>query len=166
MKFQHIAAAALAALTLGAALPAAANDYDRGSERRGRGEITVRTHRGEISVDRDDRLFYRLTERPYRFRPGHTYVYTDRCNRGGCLVLEFRGRGRPVDRFFAPLMPTRIAYRDHGGRWDRDNRDWRGDDRDWRDGQGARRSEDRDWRDDDNRARRDDADRRLEGGRR
>ena len=115
MKLKHMAGALLAALTLGAALPAAADDYGRGFDHgdfHGRGVITVRTGYAQFTVDRSDRMFWRLTDRPYNFRPGLTYVYTDRCNRAGCDVLVFsRFQGRPVDRTFAP----RIGY-DHDWR--------------------------------------------------
>jgi hypothetical protein len=176
MKFKVLLGVIATAVTLGAALPAAAHDNDRrgGWDRGYRQEITVRTQRGEISVDQRDRLFHQLTDRPYRFRPGFTYVYTDRCNRGGCMVLELAGggRGRLVDRFFAPYISRHVDFRAHDGRWDRDNREWRGNDRDWRDGRDMRRSESREWRGEDDRGdyrddRRDDRredDRRLEGG--
>jgi hypothetical protein len=104
-------------------------------------------------------MFYRLLDRPFHFRPGLTYRYTDRCNRNGCVAFVFDGRyRRPIDRIFAPhLRDARYAWRDGRGfdrdysrfgdydrsdrsdRWsgeyDRWNRDWRsGDDDDDRDG--------------------------------
>jgi hypothetical protein len=136
-------AAALAALTLASAGAASAQDW------RGRGdgwrrppppaEITVRTAHGrEIAVQRGERLFYRLQERPYHFEPGLTYAYTDRCNRNGCVAFVFvDGRRRPIDRIFAPHLPHRLyawrhardfdrEYRDYG-RYQRDDR-WHNDD--------------------------------------
>ena len=153
-------AAAIAALTLGAALPASAHDFRAGADfdRQGPGyaqdwrrhsEITVRTQRGQFTVDRGDRLFWRLTERPYRFRPGFTYIYTDRCNRDGCLVLEFnRYERRPTDRFFAPYVRFERTAWNSDYRWGQDNRDWRGGDnrRDF-----DRRADSRDFRGDDQR---------------
>lgn len=155
-------AAALAALTLGASLPAAAQDFDRGHRgggyednfRRGdhwrRAQITIRNDGRQFSVDRGDRLFYRLLDRPYNFRPGLTYAYTDRCNRFGCVVFVFNNRDRrPIDRIFAPHLPSpRYAWREargfdrdyHGyGRYDRDDRGWyNDDDRRYRDGRDGR----------------------------
>jgi hypothetical protein len=138
MKLNAIIAGVAAAFTLGAALPAAAHDNDRGYgyDRRGRGEITIRMHHSQFSVDRGDRLFYRLTDRPYNFRPGYTYAYTDDCNRWGCRVLVFDRRGgRPIDRIFAPRPGYGADWR-NGGRYveqDHDRRysDRRGDDRRW-----------------------------------
>lgn len=105
MKFKSIKtafAAIAAAVTLGAALPAAADHYDRGHGSRTRDAITIRMNSGQFTVDPSDRVFYNLLRAPYNFRPGLTYVYTDRCNRWGCDVLVFNGRGgRPVDRIFA-----------------------------------------------------------------
>jgi hypothetical protein len=118
-------AAALAALALGASLPAAAQDFRRGDEFRGdyrhRAQITIRDDGRTFRFDRGDRMFYRLIDRPYHFRPGLTYAYTDRCNRHGCQVLVFNARShRPVDRIFAPHLPRRL-YVSWNGRWD-DNR--------------------------------------------
>ncbi|MEJ0059647.1 MAG: hypothetical protein WDM79_08805 [Terricaulis sp.] len=61
--------------------PAAAdyNDGHRGYDRGRNREITIRMNHSQFSVDRGDRLFYRLTDRPYNFRPGYTYAYTDDC---------------------------------------------------------------------------------------
>jgi hypothetical protein len=86
----------------------------------------------QFSVDRGDRLFYRLTDRPYNFRPGYTYAYTDDCNRRGCEVLVFNGRGgRPVDRIFAPRPGYGRDWRDGGRRVEQDRRgDRYSDDRD------------------------------------
>ena len=187
-------AAALAALTLGAAsMPAAAQDYGR-SERDGgyrysnyhgdrdgdfrRGDrrwqpfqITIRSNGREFSVGRGDRLFFRLLDRPYGFRPGLTYAYTDRCNRYGCVAFVFdHNHRRPIDRIFAPHLPMPNyawrqmrgfdgAYRGFG-RYDRDDRGWNNnDDRDFRDGRDRHDEEDDEgWEGD----RRDG--RRLEGG--
>jgi hypothetical protein len=175
MKTKLFAAALAAALTLGA-LPAAAQNYDRGrgdgwrGDHRGRQEITIRNDGRSFSVDRGDRLFYRLIDQPFRFRPGMTYSYTDRCNRNGCVVFVFDGRSRrPVDRIFAPhLRDGRYRFREarsfdgsynRFGRYDRDERGWDNDDdrsfREGRDGRGDR-DHDRDGRGRD--------DRRLEGG--
>lgn len=198
-------AAALAALTLGAAsVPAAAQDYGRGDggyrdsgyrdsgyngdhdrdfrggdQRWQRGQITIRSNGRQISVNRGDRLFYRLLDRPFGFRPGLTYAYTDRCSRFGCVVFVFDQRSRrPIDRIFAPHLPmpnyawrqTRGfdgAYRGFG-RYDRDDRGWNNnDDRNYRDGRDGR-GRDNDWNDnDDHRDDRRDGRRdgqRLEGG--
>lgn len=153
-------AAAIAAVTLAVgALPAAAQEF-RGDGYRGgydqnfrgdwrtRNQITVRQDGRQVSFDRRDRLFYRLTDRPFNFRPGMTYVYTDRCGRNACMVLAFSPQSRrPVDRTWAPrLRPFffmaggrdgrfdgrgdgRWNDRDHDGRFDGD-RDNRGDGRD------------------------------------
>jgi hypothetical protein len=173
-------AAALAAMTmLGAAFSAAADQYDRRHDERwrGRAEITIRNDGRVFNVDRGDRLFYRLLDRPYHFRPGLTYAYTDRCNRNGCVVFVFDGRSRrPVDRIFAPHLPNRQGWREtrgfdrdynRFGRYDRDDRGWQNDDdRNYRQGRDGRSDWDRDddQRDGDRRDgdRRDD--RRLEGG--
>lgn len=175
-------AAAVAALTLaGAAIPAAAQNYerrgnlggevqrdyrgDRGDWRRN-ASITIQKDGRTIRVNRDDRLFYRLLDRPFHFRPGMTYRYTDRCNRNGCVAFVFDGRSRrPVDRIFAPhLRHGQYAWRESAGwdrdynrfgRYDRDDRRWNNDDeRSYRDGRNGRDDDDRRDRDDD----------RLEGG--
>jgi hypothetical protein len=128
-------AAALAMLTL-ASVPAA-TAHERPDGWRGRGEITIRNDGRVYSFDRGDRMFYRLLDRPYHFRPGLTYAYTDRCNRSSCLVFVFSDRSRrPIDRIFAPHLPRRLD-----ARWDRDDR-WRDRDERWNDG-------DRDWDRDD-----------------
>lgn len=154
-------AAALAALTLASVGAASAQDYRRGGggERdfRHRAEITIRNDGRTFSFDRGDRMFHRLLDRPYHFRPGMTYAYTDRCNRQGCIVFVFDGRSRrPVDRVFAPHLPMRgWAVReardfDRGynrfGRYDRDDRWNNDDDRSYRQGRDGGRDE---WRDDD-----------------
>jgi hypothetical protein len=144
-------AAALAALTLVTAGAASAQDFRRGDrdrdwgDRRGRAEIVVRKDGRVMSFDRGDRMFYRLIDRPYNFRPGLTYAYTDRCNRQGCIAFVFDGRHRrPVDRIFAPHLrhalynwrETRGFDGNYGrfGRYDRDDRSWSNeDDRNFRD---------------------------------
>jgi hypothetical protein len=102
-------------------------DY-RGGPRRWRPSLTLVTHRGAVSLQRDDRLFHVLTDAPYYFRPGFTYEYTDRCNRRGCIVNVYRGhQWRPIDRIFAPHAPM-VRADFHG--WRRDdwrNDGWRGD---------------------------------------
>lgn len=133
-------AAALAALTLGAvAAPAGAQDYgrhrDNGYVDTQRGEayrewngnsdhrrwryaqITIRKDGRVFTFDRDDRMFYRLLDRPFNFRPGLIYQYTDRCNRHGCIVFVYSPRSRrPIDRIFAPHPRLRQwAYREHNG---------------------------------------------------
>jgi hypothetical protein len=183
-------AAALAVITLASAGIAAAQDYRRGDygqprydqrgyDQRGdwqrgdwrqRAAITVRKDGRVMVFDRGDRMFYRLLDRPFHFRPGLTYAYTDRCNRNGCVAFVFDGRHRrPIDRIFAPhLRDARgYAWRDNGrfdrsynrfGSYDRDDRSWNSeDDRLYRDG---RDRNDGDW-DRDGRSR--DG---LEGGRR
>jgi hypothetical protein len=119
-------AAALAALTLGAGLPAAAHDrngyvdtyrgdsyreWNRSDQRGGRwrmADITVRSNGRSYVFGRDDRLFFRLMEAPYNFMPGLTYQYTDRCNRHGCVVFVYHDYSRrPIDRIFAPHLPLR-----------------------------------------------------------
>jgi hypothetical protein len=137
-------AAAAAALTLMTAGAAAAQDFrrdrdDRRGDWRGRQEITVRKDGRVMSFDRRDRMFYRLIDRPYNFRPGMTYAYTDRCNRQGCIAFVFDQRHRrPVDRIFAPHLrhalynwrETRGFDRTYGrfGSYDRDERGWSNDD--------------------------------------
>ena len=169
-------AAALAALTLATAGAASAQDFRRGDhgrdwDRRGHQEITIRKDGRVMTFDRGDRMFYRLQDRPFRFEPGLTYSYTDRCNRNGCVVFVFNNRSRrPIDRIFAPHLQMRgYAWREardfnrnYGrfGRYDRDDRHWRNDDeRNYRDGRDGR-FDDRD----DRRDGRDRDDRRLEGG--
>lgn len=160
-------AAALAALTLATAGVASAQSFDRdryGSQGRyergdwnGRGAITVRKDGRVMTFDRGDRIFYRLLDRPFSFRPGLTYAYTDRCNRNGCVAFVFDGRHRrPIDRIFAPhLRQARgYAWREHRGfdrdysrfgRYDRDDRRWdNDDDRQYREGRDGRRGDD-DW---------------------
>jgi hypothetical protein len=156
-------AAALAALTLATAGVASAQNYDRGrydgryerSERgdwRHRAEITVRKDGRTMTFDRSDRMFYRLLDRPFHFRPGLVYAYTDRCNRHGCVAFVFDGRSRrPIDRIFAPHLREARGYawrengrfdRDYGrfGRYDRDDRGWdNDDDRSFREGRDGRR---------------------------
>jgi hypothetical protein len=154
-------AAALAALTLATAGVASAQDYRRGDrdgrgnhERndrdhwRGRGQITIRNDGRTFTFERDDRMFYRLRERPFNFQPGMTYSYTDRCNRRGCVVFVFDGRHRrPVDRIFAPHLPDRrFVWReardfdrnyDRFGRFERDDNRWNNEDeREYRRGRG------------------------------
>jgi hypothetical protein len=189
-------AAALAALTLGVSLPAAAQNFDQGrrdsgyrdsdfrgnrdgdfrrggDERWRRAQITIRNNGREIRINRDDRLFYRLIDRPYGFRPGLTYAYTDRCNRYGCVAFVFdQYHRRPIDRIFAPHLPMpnyawrqargfNGAYRGFG-RYDHDDRGWNNnDDRNYRDGRDGR-GRDNDWNYDDDRRGRDGQ--RLEGG--
>ncbi len=151
-------AAALAALTLASATAASAQNY-RGDWRRN-AEITIRNDGRTMSFDRRDRMFYRLLDRPFHFRPGMTYAYTDRCNRQGCVVFVFDGRHRrPVDRIFAPQLPDRrFVWREargfdnnynRFGRYDRDDRNW--NDRDERDYRDHRDGRDDDRRDDDRR---------------
>jgi hypothetical protein len=148
-------AAALAAITLASAGAASAQDW-RGEGWRRNAEITVRTSQGRaITAERGDRLFYRLLDRPYNFRPGMTYAYTDRCNARGCVVFVFDGRNRrPVDRIFAPHLQHRnYAWRqardfdrnyDRYGRYDRDDRSWNNEaERNYRDDRDTRG--DRDW---------------------
>lgn len=168
-------AAALAAVTLASVGAASAQDYgrhDRGWDRQ-RATITVRNDGRTFTFDRGDRLFYRLLDRPFHFRPGMTYSYTDRCNRQGCVAFVFNGRSRrPVDRIFAPHLPDRrFVWRqardfdgryNRFGRYERDDHRWNNDDeRSYRDGRGGR-GDDRDWGDDD----RDDRNGRDRDGRR
>lgn len=106
------------------ALPASAQDYRhhrRGSDYRP-AEITVRTDRGEFTVDRGDRLYYRLMEGPYHFKDGRTYTYTDNCHRSGCEVIVYDpyGRQRRYDRIIAPPIP---GERGRGWEGRRDRRD-------------------------------------------
>ena len=146
-------AAAMAAMTLLTAGAAGAQDFRRGDgdrdwnrgDWRGRQEITVRQYGRTFSFDRRDRMFYRLLDRPFNFRPGMTYAYTDRCNRMGCVAFVFDGRHRyPVDRIFAPrLQDPRFMWRDNArfdrgygqyGHYNRDDRGWNdNDDRAYRD---------------------------------
>lgn len=171
-------AAALAAMTLATAGAASAQDFRRGDrdrdwdrgDFRGRQEITIRKDGRVMTFDRRDRMFYRLQDRPFRFEPGLTYAYTDRCNRQGCVAFVFDRRHRlPIDRIFAPHIGHRdYAWREargfdrnYGsfGRYNRDDRNWNNeDDRNYRDG--------RDGRFDDRRDDRNGRDRgdRLEGG--
>ncbi|MBL8545704.1 MAG: hypothetical protein JNL81_04530 [Hyphomonadaceae bacterium] len=171
-------AAALAAMTLATAGAASAQDFRRGDrdrdwdrgDFRGRQEITIRKDGRVMTFNRGDRMFHRLQDRPFRFEPGLTYAYTDRCNRQGCVAFVFDNRHRrPIDRIFAPHLQMRdYAWREardfdrnYGsfGRYDRDDRNWNNqDDRNYRDG--------RDGRFDDRRDDRNGRDRgdRLEGG--
>ena len=127
-------AAALTAVTLaGMALPAAAQDvrgnYNqdlRGNynqqfrgDWRMRNQINVRQDGRLLSFDRSDRMFYRLMDRPFNFRPGLTYVYTDRCGRNSCMVLAFSRFSRaPVDRTWAPRLGRIFFATDRDGRFD------------------------------------------------
>ncbi len=148
--------AALAALTMAAAAAPAASAQDyrdnsyrdggyRDSDFRGgrdyRGDfrrdpsIFVRMNGRMIRFDRSDRMFYRLMDRPFGFRPGLTYVYTDRSNRMAGQVLVFSERSRrPIDTTFAPP----VFRQDRDGRWDDGRRyddrgsDDRGGDRNFR----------------------------------
>ena len=154
-------AAALAAVTILTAGVASAQDYRRGGDHdwRRNAEITIRKDGRTFDFERGDRMFYRLLDRPFNFRPGMTYSYTDRCNRQGCVVFVFDGRHRrPVDRIFAPHLQMRgwqireTRGFDGGynrfGRYDRDDRRWNNDDeRNYRDGRDGRG--DRDWDRDD-----------------
>lgn len=147
--------AALAALTMAAAAAPAASAQDyrdnryrdggyRDSDFRGGPErdfrrdpsIFVRMNGRMIRFDRSDRMFYRLLDRPFGFRPGMTYVYTDRCNRMGCQVLVFSERSRrPIATTFAPPVFRGDRWDDgrryddrNDGRWDdRQDRDFRND---------------------------------------
>ena len=157
-------AAALAALTLASVSAASAQDYRRPNlggeprydrdfrgDHRQRAQITVQKDGRTMTFDRGDRMFFRLIDQPFRFRPGLTYRYTDRCNRNGCVAFVFDGRHRrPIERIFAPhLRDARYAWRDgrgfdrnysRFGRYDRDERGWNNDDdrnfRNERDGRG------------------------------
>lgn len=163
-------AAALAAMTLATAGAASAQDFRRGDrdrdwdrgDFRGRQEITVRKDGRTMVFDRRDRMFWRLQDRPFRFEPGLTYAYTDRCNRQGCVAFVFDNRSRrPIDRIFAPHLQMRgYAWREGRGfdrnyssfgRYDRDDRNWNNeDDRNYRDGRDGRfdgRRDDRNRRD-------------------
>ncbi len=166
-------AAALAVLTLATAGIASAQDF-RGRDRDGRNgndwrwrqEITIRKDGRVMQFDRGDRMFQRLLDRPYNFRPGMTYSYTDRCNRQGCIAFVFDGRHRrTVDRIFAPhLRDARYAWRENRGfdrnynrvgDYERDDRGWNNeDDRAYREGRQRGDRDDRNW----------DGDGRLEGG--
>jgi hypothetical protein len=160
-------AAVVAALTLATVSAASAQDWrqrdGRGDDYRHRAAITVQKDGRTLTFDRRDRMFYRLIDRPFGFRPGLTYRYTDRCNRNGCVAFVFDGRSRrPIDRIFAPhLRHANYAWRegagfDRGynrfGDYDRDDRrdGWRGEDdrinRDWRDDRSGRDGRDRDGR--------------------
>ena len=139
-------AAALAAVTLAiGAMPAAAQEFRGDGGWRMRQQITVRQDGRLMTFDRGDRAFYRLMQRPFNFRPGLTYVYTDRCGRDQCMVLAFSRFSRgPVDRTWAPRLNRFFFFaggrdgrfdgrgdgrwidRDHDGRFDGD-RDYRGD---------------------------------------
>ncbi len=146
-------AAALAALTLATAGAASAHNF-RDADWRRNAEITVRLSSGRtIVAERGDRLFYRLLDRPYNFRAGMTYSYTDRCNPRGCVAFVYDQRNRrPVDRIFAPHLEHR-AYawrqgrdfdRDYSryGRYERDDNRWNNqDDRDYRDQRDGRRDD-------------------------
>ena len=155
---------AAAALIAGATGPAAARDRDdlhAGAYRHGAPlrmlDITVRANGRTFDFGFGDRMFTRLTDRPFSFVPGLTYAYTDRCNRFGCVVFVYDDyRRHPVDRIFAPHLPLRnYAWRQargfdprYGGygHYERDDRTfderWRYQDRDdWR------RSDDQRWDD-------------------
>jgi hypothetical protein len=169
-------AAALAALTLATAGVASAQDHRRGADLGGRptydrdyrggdwrhrAQITIRNDGRTFTFDRGDRMFHRLLDRPYNFRPGLTYAYTDRCNRFGCVAFVFDGRSRrPIDRIFAPHLRDARGYawrqardfdRDYSrfGSYQRDDHRWNNEhEREYRNG----RDRDRDWdRDDDRR---------------
>jgi hypothetical protein len=150
MKNKLFAAALTAVMLAGAALPAAAQDFRGNYNQDVRGDwrmpnqITVRQDGRLVTFDRHDRLFYRLMQRPFNFRPGLTYVYTDRCGGDQCMVLAFSRFSRaPVDRTWAPRLGRfffaadrdgRFGGRDDGGWNDRDHngrfdgdRDHRGD---------------------------------------
>ena len=148
-------AAALTAVTLaGAALPAAAQDFRgdynqefRGGDWRMRNQITVRQDGRLITFDRHDRLFYRLMEQPFNFRPGLTYVYTDRCGPNQCMVLAFSRFSRaPVDRTWAPRLGRFFFAADRDGRFDgRGDGRWNDRDHDGRfDGDRSSRGDGRD----------------------
>lgn len=170
-----IFAAAMAALTLGLALPASAQDYRDGrggyndgrdyndgygrdgygrdghgrGDWRGRPQISIRSNDGRFfTFDRRDRAFDMFVSRPYAFRPGLTYVYSNRCDRRGCLVTVFSQRDRrPIDRFIAPQLPRWMDanWRAHDGRdsrWDSRRDDW------GRDGGWDERGRDRQYEDD------------------
>lgn len=146
-------AAALAAMTMLGASVASAQDYrgrdhDRWRDGRDwrRAEITVRVDGRTFDFDRRDRMFYRLSDRPYNFRPGLTYVYTDNCNRRGCQVLVFGERSRrPLDLIFAPHLPGPRFANFRERTWDDRGRDRDWDDRDYRDYRDSDRGRDRDW---------------------
>lgn len=164
-------AAVIAAVTLMTAGAASAQDYRRHNDHdwRRNADITIRKDGRTFEFERGDRMFYRLLDRPFNFRPGMTYAYTDRCNRQGCVAFVFDGRSRrPIDRIFAPHLQLRgwqiretrgwDGRYNRYGRYDRDDRRWNNDDernyRDQRDGRG-----DRDWNDDDQYDRNDRSDR-------
>lgn len=148
MKNKLFATALTAVMLAGAALPAAAQDFrgaynqdfrgnynqdfrgapnqDVRGDWRMRNQITVRQDGRLVSFDRRDRLFYRLMQRPFNFRPGLTYVYTDRCGGDQCMVLAFSRFSRgPVDRTWAPRLGRFFFAADRDGRFDgRDDGGW------------------------------------------
>ncbi len=173
--------AVLAAIAVGSvAAPASAHERDRSFESYRhspiwrQADITVRANGRVFDFGYGDRMFTRLIDRPYSFVPGLNYVYTDRCNRYGCVVFVYDDyRRRPIDRIFAPHLPMpRYAWRQARGfdpryrGYGQYNRDDRAFDDSWRYEQRDDRWNDRDrtWDDrpddwDDNRRR----DSRLEG---
>ncbi len=115
-------AAILAALAIavGVAGPAAASGRDdvyRHSSALRMMDISVRVNGRNYDFGYGDRMFMRLIDQPYGFAPGLNYVYTDRCNRYGCVVFVYDDyRRRPVDRIFAPHLPVRgYAWRQARG---------------------------------------------------
>ncbi len=124
MKTKHIAAAIVSVLAIGGTLavaaPAGAQDYRDGGgdygRQSGRGFIVVRTEQGQFVISRRNPLFQRLLDSPFQFRPGFTYIYTDQCNRDGCMVIEQAPWARgPGQRFFAPYVRFDFAS-DEGDR--------------------------------------------------
>lgn len=186
MKKTLVAAALATFATFGAAMPATAQDWDRGYgdvrhednyrgrdrdwDRDGRhrdfrslGAITIRKDGRAFSFSRGDRMFFRLMDAPYNFIPGMTYSYTDRCNRWGCVAFVYApGMRRPIDRVFAPHLPMRSwAWRGQRG-FDQGYRSYGYYDRDDRRFDDQNRYEDNQrWDDDDRRW----DDYQLEGGR-
>lgn len=165
MKRKFFSAIFALALCAAGASPAIAHERDQGRDSYRHSpalrmmDISVRVRGRTFEFGYGDRMFMRLIDAPYSFVPGLNYVYTDRCNRSGCVVFVYDGyRDRPVDRIFAPHLPLRgyawrqardfdPRYERYGG-YDRDDRTF--DDR-WRydgeRGDNRRDSDGRGWND-------------------
>jgi hypothetical protein len=128
---KKLLAAIVAALTLTAAGAASAQGHRPWDGWRGRDVITVRDHGRVYTFNENDRIFYRLLESPFAFRPGNVYVYTDECRRDQCQVIIYaRDRRQSLGRLWAPPMGHPRYFGPHWRYADRYGDDRRG--RDWR----------------------------------
>lgn len=109
-----IAALAAAALTM-TALPASADHNNRNGRPQ---EIVVRSDSGQRVLDPGQRMYWRVSGNPYKFKPGRIYEY-DRCYRNGWCEVTV------IDHFGRQHFNTIVAPRPPWERHDGYRRGWR-----------------------------------------